>query len=281
MSDANSSEPRTPEIETPINLLQIGCGKMGGALLDAWIAADLLNLSYIVDPGAERLDLPGHIPLVASLDEVPETFRPDILMLAIKPQMVADAMPSIVPRLHDGAVMSIMAGVRIDALATHFGDNTPIIRTMPNTPAAVRKGITAALANEHLGDLHRDMVDRMLAAAGEGVWLDDEGQFDVVTGMSGSGPAYVFHMVEALAEAGEANGLSPELAMTLARTTVIGAGALMDQDEASAAQLRKNVTSPKGTTEAGLKWLMKDDALSYLMAATVAAAAKRSRELGG
>ncbi|MBV6631840.1 MAG: pyrroline-5-carboxylate reductase [Alphaproteobacteria bacterium] len=276
-----AADSKTAEIETPINLLQIGCGKMGGALLDAWIAADLLNLSYIVDPGAERLDLPGHVPLVSSLDEVPETFEPDILMLAIKPQMVADAMSAIVPRRHNAAVLSIMAGVTIDGLAGHLGKDTPIIRTMPNTPAAVRKGITAAFANDHVGSRHRSMVDRLLDAAGTGVWLEDETQFDAVTGVAGSGPAYVFHMVEALAAAGEANGLAPDLAMELARAAVSGAGALMETDEASAATLRKNVTSPKGTTEAGLKVLMGDDGLTKLVTETVTAAANRSRELGG
>lgn len=278
----NSTDQISPaETEMPINLLQIGCGKMGGALLDAWVSADLLNLSYVVDPGAERLDLPPFIPLVSSLDEVPETFSPDILMLAIKPQMVAEVIPTLVPRRDDAVVLSIMAGVSIAGLGEHFGADTPIVRTMPNTPAAVRRGITAAMGNDQVSASQRDLVDRLLAATGAGVWLADETQFDAVTGVAGSGPAYVFHMVEALAAAGEANGLSTDLAMTLARATVSGAGALLDADDASAATLRQNVTSPKGTTEAGLDVLMGGEALVKLMTETVKAAADRSRTLGG
>jgi pyrroline-5-carboxylate reductase len=158
-----------------------------------------------------------------------------------------------------------------------FGANTPIVRAMPNTPAAVGRGISALIGNGAVTEAQLTMAEALLAAVGQTVRLDNEEQIHAVTGLSGSGPAYVFHMIEAMAEAGAAAGLPPDLAMRLARATVVGAGALADATPDSAGQLRINVTSPKGTTAAGLAVLMPE--LTALMSATVAAASARSREL--
>jgi pyrroline-5-carboxylate reductase len=263
-----------------IRILQIGCGNMGGALVNAWLQAGLLGQSYIVDPTARLDDAPGHVYLIADPADVPTDFRPDLLILAIKPQMVTSVVPALVPCRHNAAVVSIMAGTTIASLANYFGTDTPIIRTMPNTPAAVLRGVTAALATPTVTEVQKQAAADLFRAAGSLVWLDDETDFDAVTGLAGSGPAYVFHLVEALAAAGEAEGLAPDLAMVLARKTVEGAGALLFGNEADAATLRRNVTSPKGTTEAGLAILMDDVAgLTPLVKRTVSAATARSRAL--
>lgn len=274
----------------PLRLLQIGCGKMGGALLDAWLSVRLLARAVVVDPGLagtpgpEAGALAERVTLVAGADDIPADFAPDILLVAVKPQVLDAALAPCVAHLGAASVVSIVAGKRLAAFEQAFGGgHVPVIRTMPNTPAAVRRGVTACLGNPAAGaDPHRlAQVERLFSAAGKVVWLEHEAQFDAVTGLSGSGPAYVFHLVEALAAAGIEAGLSPELAMDLARATVEGAGALLAESEDSAEQLRRNVTSPNGTTEAGLRQLMDDAAgLTALMRRTVAAATDRSRELG-
>lgn len=263
-----------------IRILQIGCGNMGGALLNAWLQAGLLDQSYIVDPKAVLADAPDHVRIVLDISAVPHDFAPDLMILAIKPQMVASVVPGLVGYRRGGAVVSIMAGTSIATLGNHFGTDAPIIRTMPNTPAAVLRGVTAALATADVSADQKQAVTALFEAAGALVWLDREDDFDAVTGLAGSGPAYVFHLVEALAAAGEAEGLASDLAMTLARKTVEGAGALLFDSDKSAATLRENVTSPKGTTEAGLQVLMDaEHGLSPLAIRTVRAAAARSRAL--
>jgi pyrroline-5-carboxylate reductase len=263
-----------------LRLLQIGCGKMGGALLDGWLAADLLADSWIVDPGTARTGLPEHIQFCADASGIPAGFKPDIMLVAIKPQMLSEALPAYRACRHDAAVVSIVAGKPIAAFHELLGGDAPVIRTMPNTPAAVGRGVTACFAGPEVGAPQRAQVTALMQAVGKAVWLEDESQFDAVTGVSGSGPAYVFHLVEALAAAARAEGLSDALAMELARATVEGAGELLFRSDESAEQLRRNVTSPKGTTEAGLKQLMAEaGGLNDLMTRTVAAAAGRSREL--
>jgi pyrroline-5-carboxylate reductase len=185
--------------------------------------------------------------------------------------------------LGNGATLflSVAAGTPIAAYEAVLGSKTPIIRAMPNTPAAVGRGITAIVANGQATARHMDMAENLLAAVGQVVRLDHEGQMDAVTAVSGSGPAYVFHLIETLAAAGEAEGLPPEMAMKLAKATVAGAGALAEAAEEDPAQLRVNVTSPGGTTAAALAVLMEESSgFPKLLRHAVRAAADRSRELG-
>jgi pyrroline-5-carboxylate reductase len=204
--------------------------------------------------------------------------EPAILLVAVKPQMMAEALPNAVS-LGGGhtLVVTVAAGTPIATYEAVLGAGTPVIRAMPNTPAAVGRGITAIVGNAQASAAQMDLAERFLGAVGTVVRLEHEDQMDAVTGVSGSGPAYVFHMVEALAAAAEAEGLAPDLAMQLARATVAGAGELLHRSPESAEQLRINVTSPAGTTAAGLSVLMPE--LTGLMTRTVAAAAGRSREL--
>jgi len=206
---------------------------------------------------------------------------PAIVLVAVKPQMMADALP-VLRAMGNGDTLfvSVAAGVTIANYEGILGDQTPIIRAMPNTPAAVGKGITAIVGNANSSAAQMDQAEALLQAIGQVVRLDNESQMDAVTGVSGSGPAYVFHMIEALAAAGEAQGLSPELAMQLAKATVAGAGVLAEEADETPSQLRVNVTSPNGTTQAGLEVLMDDaTGLPPLMKATVKAATDRSKEL--
>ncbi len=193
--------------------------------------------------------------------------------------MMAEALPSLAA-LGNGSTLfvSVAAGTTIGFYEKVLGAQTPIIRAMPNTPAAVSRGITAICGNPQASEAHLALAEALLAAVGAVVRLEGEHQMDAVTGLSGSGPAYVFHMIEAMAQAGEAVGLAPELAMQLARATVCGAGELAHQAPETAEQLRINVTSPNGTTAAGLGVLMAE--LPDLMSRTVKAATERGRELG-
>lgn len=256
-------------------LVLLGCGKMGSAMLAGWLERGLPPAAvHVIDPApSDWLKASG----VALAGDLPPD--PAVLLVAVKPQMMAEALPRVAP-LGGGRtlVVSVAAGTPLARFEDAFGPGTPVVRAMPNTPAAVGQGITALAANDAAGAEGLATAEALLSAVGRVVRLADEAQMDAVTGVSGSGPAYVFHMVEALAAAGEAEGLAPDLAMALARQTVAGAGALLAGSEESAAQLRVNVTSPQGTTAAGLDVLMEE--LPELMRRTVAAAAARSRELG-
>ncbi|MFD1343877.1 pyrroline-5-carboxylate reductase [Litorisediminicola beolgyonensis] len=255
----------------------LGCGKMGSAMLEGWLARGLPKSSvWVTDPKpSDWLSAQG----VHLNDALPED--PAIVLVAVKPQMMRDALPELAT-LGDGDTLflSVAAGVPLATYESLLGDKTPIVRAMPNTPAAIGRGITAIIGNAQATEKHLDQAELLLSAVGEVVRLEDEAQMDAVTGVSGSGPAYVFHMIECLAAAGEAEGLTPDLALQLARATVAGAGALAQETGETPGQLRKNVTSPNGTTQAGLEVLMQEEGgLPPLMRATVAAAAERSREL--
>lgn len=258
-------------------LVLLGCGKMGSAMLEGWLKRGLPATSvWVMDPHpSDWLVAQG----VRLNEELPED--PAIVLVAVKPQMMAEALPALVPLGNGGTLfLSVAAGILIGTYETMLGAETPVIRAMPNTPAAVGQGITAIVGNAHASDTQMAQAEELLSAVGGVVRLETEAQMDAVTGVSGSGPAYVFHMIECLAAAGVAQGLSPELAMTLAKATVAGAGALAMQAGEDPAQLRRNVTSPNGTTQAGLEVLMDAEiGLPPLIKATVAAAADRSREL--
>ncbi|MBN9889604.1 pyrroline-5-carboxylate reductase [Salipiger abyssi] len=258
-------------------LVLLGCGKMGSAMLEGWLKRGLPATSvWVSDPHpSDWLKAQG----VRLNEELPAD--PAIVLVAVKPQMMTEALPSLVPLGNGGTLfLSVAAGILIGSYERMLGAETPVIRAMPNTPAAVGQGITAIVGNAHASAAQMAQAEELLSAVGGVVRLETEAQMDAVTGVSGSGPAYVFHMIECLAAAGEAQGLAPELAMTLARATVAGAGALAMQADEDPAQLRRNVTSPNGTTQAGLEVLMDaETGLPPLIKATVAAAADRSREL--
>ncbi|MCP4821065.1 MAG: pyrroline-5-carboxylate reductase [Shimia sp.] len=258
-------------------LVLLGCGKMGSAMLQGWLADGLPAASvWVKDPYpndfVQQSGVHVNVDLPAS---------PAIVIIAVKPQMMADALPTLAA-MGNGTTLfvSVAAGISIASYEDMLGEKTPIVRAMPNTPAAIGKGITAIVGNTHAGDAGLDAADRLLRAVGQVVRLDREEQIDAVTGVSGSGPAYVFHMIETLAAAGEAQGLSAELSMQLAKATVAGAGALAEEADETPEQLRINVTSPNGTTQAGLEQLMDTkDGLPPLIDRTVSAAVKRSQEL--
>jgi len=258
-------------------LVLLGCGKMGSAMLEGWLAGGLPRESvWVLDPfPSDWLKNSGvHIN-----SDLPKS--PAIVLIAVKPQMMGDALPTLADMGNSKTLfVSVAAGTPISAYEAALGSQSPIIRAMPNTPAAVGRGITAIIGNMHASAENLDMAEGLLSAVGQVVRLDDEGQMDAVTGVSGSGPAYVFHMIECLAKAGEAQGLSAELSMKLAKATVAGSGALAEAAEETPSQLRVNVTSPNGTTQAGLEVLMDESVgLPSLMEKTVSAAADRSREL--
>ncbi|SDK21641.1 pyrroline-5-carboxylate reductase [Aliiruegeria lutimaris] len=258
-------------------LVLLGCGKMGSAMLQGWLADGFPpDAVTVLDPfPSDWLKAQG-VRLNAPLPAAPA-----IVLVAVKPQMMADALPVLKPfGGGETLFLSVAAGTPISFYEDVLGAETPIIRAMPNTPAAVGRGITAIIGNTYATADQLDLADHFLSAVGEVVRLGDESEMDAVTGLSGSGPAYVFHMVEAMARAGMAEGLPEALAMRLARATVTGAGELLYQSGESATQLRINVTSPNGTTAAALDVLMAEtDGLPDLMVRAVKAAADRSREL--
>lgn len=260
-------------------LVLLGCGKMGSAMLEGWLAQGLPSGSvWVIDPQPSDW-LRGLKGLHLNADLPP---HPAIALIAVKPQMMGTALPRLAAMGGGGTLfVTVAAGTPIRAYEAVLGAATPVIRAMPNTPAAIGRGITALIGNAVATDAQMALAETLLAAVGQTVRLDDEAQIDAVTGVSGSGPAYVFHLIETLAAAGAAEGLAPELAMRLAVATVAGAGALAEASSETPAQLRRNVTSPNGTTQAGLEVLMHEtEGLPELMRRTVAAATARSRELG-
>ena len=262
-------------------LVLVGCGKMGSALLRGWIASKGSWRFLVVEP--EELP-PGlaAAPAVAwfrSPQEISEATAPAAILFAVKPQLMNDVLPQY--RRWAGAqtlFVSIVAGWTITGITRHLGA-APVIRTMPNMPAAIGRGITVACANERVTAEQRRLCDQLLAAVGESAWVEDEALLDAVTAVSGSGPAYVFLLIEALAEAAELSGLPRDLALRLARSTVAGSGELARVSNESPAQLREGVTSAGGTTRAALDVLMAGNGLAPLIRRAVAAAAARSRQL--
>ena len=258
-------------------LVLLGCGKMGSAMLRGWLSDGLpANSVWVIDPQPSGWLHSTGVQINQALPE-----KPAIVLIAVKPQMMGDALPAIAA-MGNGETLfvSVAAGTPISAFEAALGAQSPIIRAMPNTPAAVGRGITAIIGNAHANDAQLKLADGLLSAVGQVVRLGDESQMDAVTGVSGSGPAYVFHMIECMAAAGEAHGLAPALAMQLAKATVAGAGALAEAAEETPSQLRVNVTSPNGTTQAGLEVLMDETTgLPPLVAATIKAATDRSKEL--
>ena len=262
-------------------VLLIGAGKMGMAMAAGWIKAGLAGQSLtLVDPKPHESVVDFAARCGAELRaDLPEK-TPRVVVLAVKPQVMGAVLDQLRSLIGDQTlVLSIAAGISIDTLVRGLGTER-VVRTMPNTPAQIGEGISGAVAAAAVGVADRALAEDLLSAAGEVVWVEREALMDAVTAVSGSGPAYVFHLVEAMAAAGVSQGLSSDQAMKLARQTVIGAAALMEADDSAAAQLRQNVTSPNGRTQGALDVLRPDDGLGALMARAVAAARRRSEELG-
>lgn len=258
-------------------LVLLGCGKMGSAMLAGWLEGGLPAASvWVIDPHPSDWLKASGVNINADLPT-----DPGIVLIAVKPQMMGAALPSLKGFGNGGTLfISVAAGTSIATYEDMLGERTPIVRAMPNTPAAIGRGITALIGNARTDEDDLARAEALLSAVGQTLRLENEGQMDAVTGVSGSGPAYVFHLIETLAAAGEAQGLPADLAMQLAKATVAGAGALAEAAEESPTQLRVNVTSPNGTTQAALEVLMdENDGFPALLKRAVAAAAERSKEL--
>ncbi|CAL8968445.1 Pyrroline-5-carboxylate reductase [Rhodoplanes sp. P11] len=275
------SETPSPLAGVAGPILLVGAGKMGGALLEGWLRLGIDPRKIVViepHPSAETA-----AQAIAGLRLNPDTagLRPQAIVLAVKPQTAPEALPALAPLAAGAVVISIMAGRTLAFLEATLGAGIAAVRAMPNTPAAIGRGMTVAVANSAVTADGRALAQALLAATGKVDWVAEEGLIDAVTAVSGSGPAYVFLMAESLARAGIAAGLPADLAHRIARETVAGAGELLHRSPLDAATLRKNVTSPGGTTAAALDVLMGPDGLDPLLEKAVAAATRRSRELAG
>lgn len=269
-----------------VKLLLVGGGKMGSAMMAGWLKSSLKPEDVlVVEPFEDTRKLLKSslgVESVAAASDIPADASPETVVLAVKPQMMDDAIGDYARYAGPDCVfVSVAAGKTIGYFEGKLGKDAAIVRAMPNTPAAVGRGITVGYPNHLVSESQRKWADELLQSVGEVAWVEDEDQIDCVTALSGGGPAYVFLLVEAMAQAGIDNGLPADLSMQLARATVAGAGELLYQSDDEAATLRKNVTSPGGTTAEALKVLMAEDALQPLMTQAIAAATKRSRELAG
>ncbi len=260
-------------------LLLVGGGRMGSALLAGWREQGLSE-AIVIDPSPEAAKLGGGgVKRFASPHDIPAGFRPEAVILAVKPQTAAQALPAYARFAGPVVFISIMAGKTVHAIGHMLGVKAAIVRAMPNTPAAVRQGITVAVAGCHVSDSQHRLADLLLAATGQTAWVEEESLLDPVTAISGGGPAYVFLLAELLEQAGLQQGLPADLARQLARQTIIGSGALLAASTEEAAQLRIAVTSPNGTTERALAVLRADDAWPEIIFQAIDAATKRSQEL--
>ncbi|MGD9867073.1 MAG: pyrroline-5-carboxylate reductase [Hyphomicrobiales bacterium] len=263
-------------------VLLAGAGKMGGAMLERWVAIGLdPSLVFVQDP-APSPKISGLARAsgfaVSAAPKLPSA--PSVIVLATKPQVFDQVLPGLA-RLRGGdtVVLSIAAGRTIASMQKHFGADAAIVRAMPNLPASIGEGITGACASAGVTPAQAERCAALLSAVGQVAWVKDEALIDAVTAVSGSGPAYVFLLTECMAQAGVEAGLDAELAMQLARATVCGAGSLMRASPEDAAALRRNVTSPGGTTAAALEVLMGSPGLQEMMTRAIAAAAKRAKAL--
>jgi len=286
-SPGNSSFGQAADLRDFSGLLVlVGAGKMGGALLEGWLRLGLRPDHVVVLEPQLSPQIAGLAGRGVRLNPDPQTLAGvAAIVIALKPQVAAQVIPALAPLVSDPTVViSIMAGRTLQfleaALARPAGHPCALVRAMPNTPAAIGRGITVAVPR-NASTAQRELADRLLAATGTVEWTEDETLMDAVTAVSGSGPAYVFLLAEALAQAGAAAGLPPALAAKLARETVAGAGELLHRSPLDAIVLRENVTSPGGTTAAALAVLMGQSGLAPLMEKAVAAATKRSRDLAG
>ncbi len=259
-------------------VLLVGGGRMGAAMLAGWREQGL-NAAVIVDPSPAAAALGGAgVEVVATSAELPRGFAPEAVVFAVKPQAAAAALPEY-GRLAGALFISIMAGQTMATVRRLLGHDAAVVRAMPNTPAALRQGMTVAVAGPGVSEAQRALADALLAAAGRVAWVEDEALLDPVTAISGGGPAYLFLLTELLEQAARDHGIAPDLARLLARQTVIGSAALLAAGDEDAAALRVAVTSPGGTTERALAVLRAPEGWPKVFAEAIAAATARSREL--
>jgi pyrroline-5-carboxylate reductase len=271
----------TLALASPIVL--VGAGNMGGALALGWVKSGIDAASIIAaDPAPpEAMEIRLSDAGIGFVGAAPENIKASVLFLAVKPQVMADVLPSYKALIGpDTIVVSIAAGKTLSFFAEHLGD-AAMVRAMPNTPAMIGRGVTGAFANSRVTSAQRKLVDSLLKVSGPVEWVENEALIDAVTAVSGSGPAYVFYLVECMAEAGHKLGLPADLAMRLARATVSGAGELLHQSPGEPSELRKNVTSPGGTTAAALAVLMAEDGMQPLFDRAIKAARDRAEQLAG
>jgi pyrroline-5-carboxylate reductase len=272
-------------MKIPGPLLLVGCGKMGSALLTGWLARGLAAREvYVVEPDSsarERVRSAHGVIAVAEPKELPVDLVPRAVVVAVKPQVMASVLPAYERRMgEDTVLLSIAAGTTIARFEAAFGADAAVVRAMPNTPAAIGRGVSALSANPRASEAQKALCFALMSAVGAAVWVADEEQMHAITALSGGAPAYVFLLIETLARAGMASGLSEELASRLARLSVVGSGALAGADDRPAATLRQDVTSPGGTTAAALAVLMDErDGVQPLFDRAIAAATRRSHEL--
>jgi pyrroline-5-carboxylate reductase len=278
------TDPASPVAHLPRSLVLVGAGKMGGALLEGWLASGLPgNRVTIIDPepspSLARTSAASGVRVVRAPGDASAA---DVLVLAVKPQAFPEVAASLAPLVAtETLLVSVMAGTSVSTLRRSLPGSAAIVRAMPNLPAAIRRGATGAYASEETCEGQRLTADALLKAIGLVEWVGEEALIDAVTALSGSGPAYLFHLVECMAEAGVAAGLEPALAARLARATVVGAAELIETSGEEPARLRENVTSPGGTTAAALAVLRGADGLGPLMERAVLAARARAAELSG
>ena len=270
-------------IVLPGPLVLVGCGKMGGALLRGWLSRGVPGTDvFAIDPAPRDLDdvQARGVTVVTEFAKIPANLKPGIILLAIKPQFMDEALPAYRGFADQGSVfLSIAAGKTVAYLKEKLGPKAVVIRSMPNTPAAVGRGMSVLLRDPKVPAGTQELCGQLLSAVGEIGWIDQEDQINAVTAVSGGGPAYVFLLIECLAEAAKQMGLPSDLAMKLARETVTGSGELARQSSESATKLREAVMSPKGTTLEAINVLMAPDGLQPLMNKAIAAATQRGREI--
>lgn len=260
-------------------ILLVGGGRMGGAMLAGWREQGLAQ-SVVIDPAPAVTTLAAaDVSVVPALADLPAGFVPQIVVLAVKPQIAAEIVPAFVRFAGHAAFLSIMAGATLDRLADWLGPRTAIVRAMPNTPAAIRQGMTVACAGPHLRPDQHALCERLLRAVGDFAWVEREALLDPVTAISGGGPAYVFLLAELLESIGVAEGLPAEMARLMARSTLTGAGALLAASPDDSAMLRRAVCSPGGTTERAIDVLMAEDGWPSTLHRAMRAAMVRAREL--
>ena len=261
-------------------LLLIGCGNMGHAMLAGWMRLDNAPEVTVIEPTATlrtRAAGTGATTFAAAQDLAPD-YAPDVVVFAVKPQIISTVLADYA-RFRSACFVSVAAGTTLATLEAGLGAEAALVRVMPNTPAAISRGVFGLFANARTTAAQVDTVTTLLSAGGTVLAVDSEDQIDMITAVSGSGPAYVFHMIEALSEAAKRVGLPEDIAVEAARQTVFGAAALTESAPEDAAQLRVNVTSPNGTTAAALDVLMGEDRLTDLMTRAVEAAFIRAQEL--
>jgi pyrroline-5-carboxylate reductase len=263
-------------------LVLVGVGNMGGALLAGWLASGLNPKQVLIQdplpPPAMQALIDKHG--IVTAPKLTLGAPPAVLLMAVKPQVMEQVFPALAVQTGPSTVvLSVAAGRTLASFEKHLPPDTAVVRSIPNTPSSVGRGITACAANSHVTPAQKSLCDRLLSSVGAVVWVDDESQIDAATAVSGSGPAYVFLLAECLAEAGVKAGLAPDLAAQLARWTVAGAGEMLFRSDLPPGTLRQNVTSPNGTTFAALQVLMGDKGLQPLMTEAIERATVRSREL--